>query len=309
MLFPLLRSICSGVNSGEQPFETTVKASRKGKLFYFILFMKHPVYTANYLKSGLLPNKLKTEEWIEKFFKWLFCIGEEYADYNHFLKEEKELDKAFFNLLELSGFEYSKINILISSLKVKIFRLHQKLEDDLKAIFEFDPAAKSRAEVLISYPGFFAIAVYRLAHELWKNKVPLLPRMMSEYVHSKAGIDIHPGAEIGERFFIDHGTGVVVGETSVIGNDVKIYQGVTLGALSVSKAEASVKRHPTIGNNVTIYANATILGGSTIIGDGSILGGNVWITHSVPTNSMVYHKSEVSIKTRDTFPEPLNFVI
>ncbi|MHA3788938.1 serine O-acetyltransferase EpsC [Flavobacterium hauense] len=271
--------------------------------------MKHPVYTANYLKSGLLPDRLKTEEWIEEFFKWLFCIGEEYADYDYFLAKEKELDETFFHLLELSGFEYDKIDVLILYLKDKVVLLYQKLEDDLKAIFEFDPAAKSRAEVLISYPGFFAITVYRLAHELWKSKVPLLPRMMSEYVHSKAGIDIHPGAEIGERFFIDHGTGIVIGETSVIGNDVKIYQGVTLGALSVSKAEASVRRHPSIGNNVTIYANATILGGSTVIGDGSILGGNVWITHSVPPNSMVYHKSEVSIKTRDIFPEPLNFVI
>jgi serine O-acetyltransferase len=271
--------------------------------------MKHPVYTANYLKSGVLPDRLKTEEWIEEFFKWLFCIGEEYADYDYFLTKEKELDETFFHLLELSGFEYSEIYVLISSLKNKITILHQKLEDDLKAIFEFDPAAKSRAEVLISYPGFFAITIYRLAHELWINKVPLLPRMMSEYVHSKAGIDIHPGAEIGERFFIDHGTGIVIGETSLIGNDVKIYQGVTFGALSVSKAEASVKRHPTIGNNVTIYANATILGGNTVIGDGSIIGGNVWITNSVPPNSLVYHKSEVSIKTRDMFPEPLNFVI
>lgn len=271
--------------------------------------MKHPVYTANYLKSGALPDRLKTEEWIEKFFKWLFCIGEEYADYNYFLRQEKELDQTLFHLLELSGYEYHEIDSFVSYLKDNVVLLHQKLENDLKAIFEFDPAAKSRAEVLISYPGFFAIAVYRLAHELWKNNVPLLPRMFSEYVHSKAGIDIHPGAQIGERFFIDHGTGIVIGETSVIGNNVKIYQGVTLGALSVSKAEASVKRHPTIGNNVTIYANATILGGNTTIGDGSIIGGNVWVTNSVPPNSMVYHKSEVSIKTRDVFPEPLNFVI
>lgn len=271
--------------------------------------MKHPVYTANYLKAGVLPDKAKTEKWIEDCFAWLFCIGEEYADYDYFLSKEKELEATLFHLLELSGFEYSEIDVFISLLKDKIIILHQKLEDDLKAIFEFDPAAKSRAEVLISYPGFFAITVYRLAHELWLNNVPLLPRMMSEYVHSKAGIDIHPGAEIGERFFIDHGTGIVIGETSLIGDDVKIYQGVTLGALSVSKAEASVKRHPTIGNNVTIYANATILGGNTVIGDGSIIGGNVWVTNSVPPNSMVYHKSEVSIKTRDMFPEPLNFVI
>lgn len=271
--------------------------------------MKHPVYIANYLKSGVLPDRGKTEYWIEEFFKWLFCIGEEYTDYDYFLAKEKELENELSYLLQLSGLEVHKSNVFVLSLKYKIEKLHVKLEDDLKAIFEFDPAAKSRAEVLISYPGFFAIAVYRVAHELWQNDIPLLPRMMSEYVHSKAGIDIHPGAEIGERFFIDHGTGIVIGETSLIGNDVKIYQGVTLGALSVSKAGASVKRHPTIGNNVTIYANATILGGSTTIGDGSIIGGNVWITNSVPPNSLVYHKSEITIKTRDEFPEPLNFVI
>jgi len=271
--------------------------------------MKHPVYTANYLKAGVLPDKGKTEKWIEEFFAWLFCIGEEYANYDYFLTKENELQNELIHLLELSGLDRIKSNSFALSLNSKVDLLHQKLENDLKAIFEFDPAAKSRAEVLISYPGFFAIAVYRMAHELWQNNIPLLPRMMSEYVHSKAGIDIHPGAIIGERFFIDHGTGIVIGETSVIGDDVKIYQGVTLGALSVSKAEASLKRHPTIGNNVTIYANATILGGNTTIGDGSVIGGNVWITNSVPANSLVYHKSEISIKTRDSFPEPLNFVI
>lgn len=271
--------------------------------------MKHPVYSANYLKFGVLPDKAKTEYWIEEFFKWLFCIGEEYTDYDYFLEKEKELENIMANLLYRAGLNKIESNVLLLSLKHKTTILHQKLEDDLKAIFEFDPAAKSRSEVLVSYPGFFAIAVYRMAHELWQNDVQVLPRMMSEYVHGRTGIDIHPGAIIGERFFIDHGTGIVIGETSVIGNDVKIYQGVTLGALSVSKAEASVKRHPTIGNDVTIYANATILGGATVIGDGSIIGGNVWITNSVPVNSLVYHKSEITIKSREVFPEPLNFVI
>lgn len=271
--------------------------------------MKHTIYTANYLKFGQLPDKEKTEYWIEEFFKWLFCIGEEYADYDYFLAKEKELEEVMMSLLSHTGLGSEKINLFISFLKDKVLLLHQKLEDDLKAIFEFDPAAKSRSEVLISYPGFFAISLYRIAHELWQNNIPILPRMMSEYVHGRTGIDIHPGAKIGERFFIDHGTGIVIGETSVLGDDVKIYQGVTLGALSVSKAEASVKRHPTIGNNVTIYANATILGGATQIGDGSIIGGNVWITTSVPVNSLVYHKSEITIKSRELFPEPLNFVI
>jgi len=271
--------------------------------------MKHPIYTANYLKSGLLPDKARTEYWIEEFFQWLFCIGAKYGNYDFFLSKEKELEALLAELLELSGVDKEKIESLISNLRDKAVVLHAKLEDDLKAIFEFDPAAKSRTEVLISYPGFFAITVYRIAHELWVQHVPVLPRMLSEYVHGKTGIDIHPGATIGERFFIDHGTGVVIGETSIIGNDVKMYQGVTLGALSVSKAEAEVKRHPTIGNNVTIYANATILGGKTLIGDGSIIGGNVWITNSIPANSLVYHKSVASVKTREVFPEPLNFVI
>jgi len=271
--------------------------------------MKHPIYTANYLKAELLPDKAQVEYWIEEFFHWLFCIGPQYGNYDYFLEKEKELENILAELLGLTGIEQEKISVLISLLNNKSVLLHQKLEDDLKAIFEFDPAAKSRMEVLVSYPGFFAIAVYRVAHELWVNHVPVLPRMLSEYVHGKTGIDIHPGATIGERFFIDHGTGIVVGETSVIGNDVKMYQGVTLGALSVSKAEAEVKRHPTIGNEVTIYANATILGGKTVIGHGCIIGGNVWITNSVPANSLVYHKSEASVKSRDVFPEPLNFII
>ncbi|WP_051200396.1 serine O-acetyltransferase EpsC [Flavobacterium subsaxonicum] len=271
--------------------------------------MKHPIYTANYLKSGLLPDKAKTEYWIEEFFHWMFCIGPQYGDYDYFLTKEKELESILYSLLEHIGMEEGKIQPLLLLLKDKAIILHQKLEDDLKAIFEFDPAAKSRSEVLVAYPGFFAIAVYRTAHELWNNHVPMLPRLLSEYVHGKTGIDIHPGATIGERFFIDHGTGIVIGETSVIGNDVKMYQGVTLGALSVSKAEAEIKRHPTIGNGVTIYANATILGGATVIGNESVIGGNVWITNSIPPNSLVYHKSVASVKSRDVFPEPLNFVI
>ena len=271
--------------------------------------MKHSIYTANYLKWQSLPDKAQAEQWIEEAFQWLFCIGQNYSDYDYFLDKEKQLWDGFSKLLKQSILENSKITQVIDSLNDNVVLLHHKLEDDLKAIFEFDPAAKSRNEVLISYPGFFAIAVYRLANFLWKSEVPVLPRLFSEYVHSKTGIDIHPGATIGERFFIDHGTGIVVGETAIIGDDVKIYQGVTLGALIVRKEEASVKRHPTIGNQVTIYANATILGGKTLIGNGSVIGGNVWITNSIPENSLVYHKSEVTIKSKNQFPEPLNFVI
>jgi serine O-acetyltransferase len=164
------------------------------------------------------------------------------------------------------------------------------LGKDLEAAVRGDPAAMSDNEVILSYPGFQAIAVHRIAHFFWTRQVPIIPRMMSELVHGRTGIDIHPGAQIGESFFIDHGTGVVIGETTVIGKNVKLYQGVTLGALSVKKEESGHKRHPTIEDDVTIYANATILGGETVIGRGSIIGGSVWITQSVPPGSKVYNQ-------------------
>ncbi len=166
--------------------------------------------------------------------------------------------------------------------------IRKTLMGDVGAAVAGDPAAKSAEEVILSYPGLEALAVHRFAHFLWARGIPLIPRMMSEYVHAKTGIDIHPGASIGERFFIDHGTGVVIGETSVIGNDVKIYQGVTLGALSVRKSMGDAKRHPTIGDGVTIYAGATILGGETTIGSGCVVGGNVWLTSSLPPGSRIY---------------------
>lgn len=168
---------------------------------------------------------------------------------------------------------------------------------DIEAIYEGDPAAKCREEVLICYPGFHAISVYRLAHELYELKVPLIPRIMTEYAHEKTGVDIHAGAKIGEYFCIDHGTGIVVGETTVIGNRVKIYQGVTLGAKSFELDEngnpvKDIKRHPDIGNNVIIYANATILGGDTKIGDNCVIGGNTWLTHSVEANTKIYYDAK-----------------
>jgi len=187
--------------------------------------------------------------------------------------------------------------------------LYAKLMKDAEALLKFDPAARSVEEVLVAYPGFYATAVYRLSHQLWEQGVEILPRLFTEYAHSKTGVDIHPGAHIGEAFCIDHGTGIVIGETTVIGNNVKIYQGVTLGALQVSKESAIVKRHPTIEDNVTIYSGATILGGNTVIGRDSIIGGNVWLTYSVPSFSVVYHKSEVKVRDKNPFPEPLNFVI
>jgi serine O-acetyltransferase len=160
---------------------------------------------------------------------------------------------------------------------------------DAKAALDGDPAAKSVEEVILSYPGLEALLVHRIAHFLYSKGVPIIPRIMSEYVHSKTGIDIHPGAQIGEECFIDHGTGVVIGETTSIGKQVKIYQGVTLGALSVKKIMADRKRHPSIEDNVTIYAGATILGGETVIGKGSVIGGNTWITDSVAPGSKIFN--------------------
>ena len=172
--------------------------------------------------------------------------------------------------------------------------LRSVLGTDISAAMDGDPAAKSYDEIILSYPGLFAITVYRMAHKLYELDTPLLPRMMTEYAHSHTGIDIHPGAEIGESFFIDHGTGVVVGETTEIGNRVRIYQGVTLGALSIPRNRVAGfrdrKRHPTIGDDVIIYSNATLLGKAAVIGARSIIGGNVWITESVPPDTKVLLK-------------------
>lgn len=171
--------------------------------------------------------------------------------------------------------------------------VHAMLLQDAEAITAGDPAAVSLEEVIVSYPGFLATAVHRLSHALHRLQVPLFPRVLSEWAHRETGIDIHPGAQLGAGFAIDHGTGVVVGETSRIGDRVRLYQGVTLGALAVSKQLANRKRHPTIGNDVVIYANATILGGNTVVGDGSVIGGNVWLTSSVPPRSVVQFSSRV----------------
>ena len=171
-------------------------------------------------------------------------------------------------------------------------KIHKILLTDAQATFEGDPAAQSKEEIIFSYPGFFAIFVYRVAHLLYLAKIPFIPRMMTEYAHGKTGIDINPGADIGEYFFIDHGTGVVIGETTVIGRYVKIYQGVTLGALSPRKGQilSGKKRHPTVKDNVTIYSGASILGGDTVIGEGAVIGGNTFITESVADNARVSSK-------------------
>lgn len=174
-------------------------------------------------------------------------------------------------------------------------RIYDLLLTDIDAIMQGDPAATSEYEIIRAYPGFYAIAFFRFANGLHKLGIPLLPRVVTEYAHSKTGIDIHPGATIDSYFFIDHGTGIVIGETANIGRHVKIYQGVTLGALSVEKKMANSKRHPTIEDHVVIYSGATILGGETVIGANSIVGGNVWLTRSLPPNSTVYHQAQIKV--------------
>ena len=187
--------------------------------------------------------------------------------------------------------------------------IQRMLLTDLQAGFDGDPAAKSKEEIIFSYPGFYAIYVYRLAHVLYLENVPFIPRIMSEYAHGYTGIDINPGATIGEYFFIDHGTGVVIGETTEIGRNVKLYQGVTLGALSTRQGQllANVKRHPTIRDNVTIYSNSSVLGGETVIGENTIIGGNTFITASIPANTKVSAKSpELVIKKPKSEVEATN---
>jgi serine O-acetyltransferase len=187
---------------------------------------------------------------------------------------------------------HAAAELLVENFFDELPKIRAVLALDMEAALRGDPAAKSREEVIVAYPGFDAVTVHRLAHFFWTAQVPLIPRMMSELVHGRTGIDIHPGARIGESFFIDHGTGVVIGETTLIGKNVKLYQGVTLGALSVRKEEGNRKRHPTIEDEVTIYANATILGGATVIGRGCTIGGSVWLTESVPPGAKVYNRKE-----------------
>ena len=193
---------------------------------------------------------------------------------------------------------------IVSAFVARLPEVKRLVETDVTAAYEGDPAATSPMEVVMAYPGLYAVTIHRLAHELYALKVPIIPRVMSELAHSKTGIDIHPGATIGERFFIDHGTGVVIGETTVIGRNVKLYQGVTLGAKSFDKDPVTgalvkgIKRHPNVEDNVVIYAGATILGGDTTIGHDSEIGGSVWLISSVPPNSRVYnHPPAPAIRT------------
>jgi serine O-acetyltransferase len=240
--------------------------------------------------------KSKTEEFTNELFHILFDSKISVRDNIDTLADSFSEITAL-----LQEYEECNLNSIWKKFLVKLPEMLSQLNQDATCIFEHDPAANSVEEVILAYPGFFAISVYRLSHELHGLNMPLVPRMMSEYAHRLTGIDIHPGAEIGSPFFIDHGTGIVIGESAVIKNHVKLYQGVTLGALQVSKDMKNRKRHPTVENYVTIYAGSTILGGDTVIGANCTIGGNVWLTESVPENSIVYQQTKTKLKTKNGY--------
>ena len=249
------------------------------------------------LKSDFSTNysiKTKTEIFTEKLFYTLF-------DGNALLDESIEELEILFK--EISSIACKKPNPICDSIWDKYLAtlptVLEKLNQDAAYILKNDPASNNLEEVYLAYPGFYAIAIYRLSHELYELDLLLFSRLMSEYAHRITGTDIHAGAKIASPFFIDHATGIVIGETTVIEKNVKIYQGVTLGALSITKEMKNTKRHPTVEEDVCIYANATILGGNTTIGKGSIIGGNSWITKSIPANSIVTNTTTTEVKVKE----------
>lgn len=264
----------------------------------------------NRLNIAYQPDKKSIIEIVKKLMKILYpgyYRDKVYRQYGLRNNMAATIEDAMYNLnkqvaivLRHSG-EYEdlseqELNDRVSDITFdfmgKLPGIRELLEKDTQAFYDGDPAAGSKAEVLLAYPGLFAVSVYRMAHELYLLKVPVIPRIMTEYAHGETGIDIHPGAVIGEYFFIDHGTGIVIGETTIIGNNVKIYQGVTLGGLSTKGGQSirGSKRHPTIGNNVTIYSGASILGGNTVVEDDVVIGGNAFVTESVTKGSRVVFK-------------------
>ena len=252
-----------------------------------------------------LPDKKAVEKSVKSVFRLLFPTTNSYSDTE--IKNNPN-DPQNQMLTILSGLTEKKEKVTQQFFK-NLENIKKTLLKDANFILESDPAATQLIEVIAIYPGFFAIFCYRIANSLSKLSVPLLPRIITEYAHKVTGIDIHPLATIGCPFSIDHGTGIVIGETAQIGNNVKLYQGVTLGALSVDKRKASKKRHPTIEDNVILYAGCTILGGETVVGRNSIIGGNVWLTESIAPFSVVYHKSEIIVRNQNGFQEPVNFII
>jgi serine O-acetyltransferase len=257
------------------------------------------------MSNVLIPNQSAVEKSIKSIFETMFPTTHSFTD------EEIECNQQILQsqVRDMLGGLTEKSEEVTQRFFNNLGNIKKVLLRDADFILESDPAATQRIEVIAMYPGFFAIFCYRMANFLSKLSVPLFPRMITEYAHRVTGIDIHPGATIGVPFSIDHGTGIVIGETANIGNNVKLYQGVTLGALSVDKSKASIKRHPTIEDNVILYAGCTILGGETIVGRNSVIGGNVWLTESIAPFSVVYHKSEIIVRNQSGFEEPINFII
>lgn len=257
------------------------------------LFQTHDGFACN------LPSKQRAREFVKELLAFLFphFLNQKYTNEADIIDHLGELQGdlvALLRPLESLPGTHSPTDVATAFFQ-QLPRIYDLLLLDAEAIHSGDPAATTVDEVILTYPGFLAIAVYRIAHELHKLGVRLLPRVFTEFTHEKTGIDIHPGARIGHSFCIDHGTGIVVGETAVIGNNVKIYQGVTLGALSVEKGLARTKRHPTIEDNVVIYASAIILGGETVIGHDTVIGGNVWLMESIPPYTRVYHQAQTKV--------------
>jgi serine O-acetyltransferase len=256
--------------------------------------------------------KKGTQEFVENllailfphFCKEMFYTKEEIE--SRLVLLERDLKRLLIPLLKDTSLNLEDI---VRQFMQTLPDLHDKLWLDAEAITSGDPAAESVDEVILAYPGFSAIAIYRIAHEFYVMHVPIFSRLVTEYAHQITGIDIHPGAQIGTSFAIDHGTGIVIGESAIIGKDVKMYQGVTLGALSVDKKLAKSKRHPTIEDGVVIYAQAIILGGETIVGHHSVIGGNVWLTTSVPPFSSVYQESKVTVRPKEMTGAPIDFSI
>jgi serine O-acetyltransferase len=269
------------------------------------------LYRVNQSFCGEVPSMKETQRWIKDMVSLLFPFRENQSAGLDELETRLGLMKVRLDgLLSPIGNELKNPpEEIVDSFFNELPAAYKILLEDAHTFLKSDPAAEKLEEVILCYPGFFSLVVHRIAHILYNLKVPLLPRVISEYSHGKTGIDIHPGAVLGRNCFIDHGTGIVIGETTLVGDNVKIYQGVTLGALFVEKNMASTKRHPTIGDNVIIYAGATILGGKTLVGHDTIIGGNVWLTESVAPHSIVYRQNKSIIRDSKSIDELNNFVI
>lgn len=252
-------------------------------------------------------NKREMEEVVDRLYKVMFPNATHFDTASIHKELHLIAEILLSTIAQLTSDE--EANDIVATFFEQLPEIQRRLTKDANCYLENDPAAKSLEEVVLTYPGFFALTVHRIAHKLDELGVRLIPRLFSEYAHSKVGIDIHPKAKIGKNLFLDHGTGIVIGETTVVGDNVKIYQGVTLGALYLEKKLSSVKRHPTVEDNVVIYAGATILGGNTVIGRHSTIGGGAWVTKSVIPYSLVYNQVDVKIKTVKEFDEPNDFVI